>query len=91
MVFPIPYTLKEKLDGGYRIRVHCEDWVGRTPCNHSADLDLAAMIERLGPDFDDMPQLRRMLRCSACGSKKVVTILHAPSGYDKPSPGRALR
>jgi len=51
---------------GLSIRAHCVD------CRHSEQLDLKALARRLGPDHGALHKdLVPLLRCRACGSKKV--------------------
>ena len=64
-------TLRDLADRGYGLNAMC------SRCRHRADLDMHALIERLGGDHPYLrPAIDRHLVCSACGSKEVETQLH---------------
>jgi hypothetical protein len=46
-------------------------------CRHRRDLDMNALIAKLGPSFCYIGKaLDRFLVCSACGSRQVETQIH---------------
>lgn len=51
-------------------------WAHCDPCRRSAELDIKALAERLGPDFR-VTDLRHRLRCSLCGGRAIFR-----RGYD---------
>ncbi len=58
------------------IAEHAEDHIHHAhcgTCQHSADVDMAYWIEKLGADYM-MADFRKRFRCSACGSKNVRVI-----------------
>lgn len=77
-------TIQDLIDNQMGLSVHCNA-IG---CGHGADLDLHALGDRLGFDFqaigDPQPLVAR-LRCGKCGSKDLGLILSSRSGYSGPS------
>jgi len=69
MVTPIRLeTLGDLLAHSHGVNASCEK------CGHRSDLDLVALILRLGEDFKRVPRrLAPLLKCSQCGSKTVMT------------------
>lgn len=55
--------------GGYGLRGCCN------ACQHADTLDLAALIERLGPDFVGV-DLNGRLRCTRCGSRRTAIQIY---------------
>lgn len=54
---------------------------GVHPCHHSAELDLVALADRLGPDFDLVANhdwFVSQLRCTACGRKGGMSLIISP-------------
>lgn len=45
-------------------------WAHCDPCRRSTELDIAALIGKLGPDFR-VALLRYRLRCSECGRQAI--------------------
>lgn len=67
----VVWTLGSMIDRGYGIMAYCH------VCHHHVDLDLAALGVRFGREIS-LPEMRRRLRCSACGGRAVGTYLEAP-------------
>jgi len=66
--------IRDLIKDGGQIWAHCGP-----PCWHSRNLDLHALGERLGYDFEvSHYSLTPKLRCSKCGSKQVG-IRHIPA------------
>jgi len=81
-------TLRDMLDKD-ALTAHCQAMLaGGRPCNHSKRMDIAALAEILGWDFDVVerrPELMRRLKCAECGSRDVmihVTPLNTSGGGD---------
>lgn len=77
-------TIQSLIDNQMGVTVHC-NVIG---CGHSAKLDLHAIGERLGFDFEavgDPQPLVPKLRCGKCGRKDLGLILSSESGYSGPS------
>jgi hypothetical protein len=73
-------TLQSYIDAGHTISAHHHPG-GLQPCNHSADLDLVALAERYGPDFDLVANhdwFVARLRCTACGRKGGMSLIISP-------------
>lgn len=71
-------TLGDLVRVGYRLWAHC----GRRECGHRADLDLEALVERLGPQHSYLaPDLVPRLRCGTCGGREIGLSLLADKGY----------
>lgn len=70
-------TIGSYIDNEYTITVHCNEY----RCHHSSRLDLAALAEKLGRDYDligaDNP-IRRALRCEKCGVAGNVGLIISP-------------
>jgi len=41
------------------------------PCKRAVEIDLAAMIQRFGWDYD-LDKLRPHLRCTRCGRRRII-------------------
>jgi hypothetical protein len=69
MVQPIRLeTLADLLARDHPVNASCEK------CGHRSDLDLAALIARLGEDFKVCPRrLAPLLKCRQGGSRTVTT------------------
>lgn len=64
-------TLVDLVLRGYGMNCMC----GR--CRHRRDLDMDALIARLGPAFRYVGKaIDRFLVCSACGSRRVEIQIH---------------
>jgi hypothetical protein len=64
-------TLGDLVARGYGLNAMC----GR--CRHRRDLDMDALIARLGPSFRYVGKtVDRFLVCSACGGRQVETQIH---------------
>lgn len=62
------------IDDGYRITVHCR-------CRHTSLLDLQALADRYGRDFDLIDNREKVLaslRCEKCGIKGGGQITVTP-------------
>jgi hypothetical protein len=70
-------TLEHLIAGGYSVTAHCGD------CQHSSELNLAALAIKLGPNFVAIatpnPLVER-LKCESCGRKHIGLIIGAPGG-----------
>lgn len=65
-------TLAEVRDQGLNMTAYCHG------CRHSQRLDLEALIDRLGPDFDHVrnrASLVNVLKCTNCGTKGEASII----------------
>lgn len=60
------------------ITAHCP-----TPCGHSAEIPLDALIARVGPDLQT-DELCRRLRCVKCGRKGVTISLPSNATHERP-------
>ena len=61
---------------GFMLTAYCNG------CHHSKQLDIDALIEKLGPDHGALKKdLAHKLRCSACGAKKVQLLSSHISTY----------
>lgn len=59
-------------------------YAGCTPCGRSLRLDVAKLIERLGPDRDTLKAMSKVV-CSQCGRRMTTMRGHAgPEGFGKP-------
>jgi hypothetical protein len=77
-----PATLGNVAEYGDGLTVHCQ----RRTCLHSAPLDVAALIAKLGPETT-VPDLRERMRCTKCGGREVeFTRTIGPN--QRPAPGR---
>ena len=75
-------TLGDFVANRYGVRAYC---VGRD-CSHSSELDLSALADWLGSDFDFYANdLRPRMRCTACGGLGATFII----GPENPDAGRA--
>jgi hypothetical protein len=64
-------TLGDLASRGYGLNAMCGH------CRHRCDLDMAALIDKLGPEFCYIGKaVDRFLICSACGSRRVETQIH---------------
>jgi hypothetical protein len=64
-------TLGDLVACGYGLNAMC------SRCRYRRDLDMAALIVRLGPEFGCVGKaLDAYLVCSACGSRQVETQIH---------------
>ena len=64
-------TLGDLVAHGYGMNSMC----GR--CRHRRDLDMDALMARLGPEFRYVGRaINRFLVCSACGSRQVQAQIH---------------
>jgi hypothetical protein len=64
-------TLGDLVAHGYGLNAMC------SRCRHRCDLDMAALIARLGPEFGYVGKaLDAHLVCSDCGSRDVETQIH---------------
>jgi hypothetical protein len=64
-------TLADLVAHGYGINALCEK------CRHRADLDMQALIAKLGADFVYLcPALEGRLVCRECGSKEMSSQIH---------------
>ena len=80
-------TLGDLREQGCGLSAHC----GRRDCGRHVQLDLDALISRLGPGHSYLaPDLVPKLRCRDCGGREVGLTLHANLGY-RPSPSNGLR
>ncbi len=64
-------TLGALADYGYSLIAHCRG------CGRHADLDVAALVERVGPQFPYTAR-RLPIACSACGGRDVGVLVAAP-------------
>lgn len=64
-----PSRLRDVAAHRYGLNAYCER------CRHRSDLDVAALIERLGGGCS-IPALRKKLRCTKCGARNPVVQLH---------------
>jgi hypothetical protein len=69
-----PPTLAHVLRQGDTITARCH----RHTCQHSAELDVAVLAERLGRDCT-VPAMRDRLSCAKCGGREVGLTL-SPRG-----------
>jgi hypothetical protein len=64
-------TLGDLASRGYGLNAMC------SRCRHRRDLDMAALITKLGPEFCYVGKaVDRFLVCSACGGRHVETQIH---------------
>ena len=73
-VLPRSRWAETPLKNGDKVTVYHEV-LGDRPCSHGAEVDLLALRDRLGPDFDFVESRGRflaMLRCSRCGRPHSV-------------------
>ena len=64
-------TLGDLAAHGYGLNATCER------CRRRTDLDILALIERLGPDFVYVGKhIDAMLTCTACGAREATVQLH---------------
>jgi hypothetical protein len=64
-------TLGDLASRGYGMNAMC------SRCRHRCDLDMAALVAKLGPEFCYVGKaLDRFLVCSACGGRHVETQIH---------------
>lgn len=76
-----PNTIGYLLEQGFRLHAICY----REGCRRTAELDLARLVEQLGPDHSTLRKdLCPRLYCNACKGKDVGTWTsgggHGPSG-----------
>jgi hypothetical protein len=67
-------------DRGYGFTGFCE----RRDCGHFAPVNLDALIDRFGRDFDTVAgrdQIVAALKCRKCGGKEMDIHLNAPDGF----------
>lgn len=62
-------TLSDIDDGHHGVHAHCNI------CRHSRELSLAALIAKLGGDFDLM-ELRLRAVCTNCGARAPNVVVH---------------
>jgi hypothetical protein len=74
------YTLSGMYADRIDLWVYCNS--EPTACSRSAKIDLVAMILRHG-DLE-APELRRRLKCQACGSRDISLSMSAPGGAHRP-------
>ncbi|WP_196258549.1 hypothetical protein [Pelagibacterium limicola] len=68
-------TLQDKLEGGYRLTIHCA-------CGHSLSLSLPKLIEVFGADFvvsENRDYFLSRFVCNACG-RRAIGVTMSPSG-----------
>jgi hypothetical protein len=65
-----PPTLAHVLRQGDTVTARCQ----RHACGHAAELDVAALAERLGLDCT-VPAMRARLSCAKCGGREVGLTL----------------
>lgn len=73
-------TIQSYIDAGYTVTAHHEA-IGHNPCSHYSDLDLVALAERLGPDFDIVDNhdwFVSKLVCARCGRRGSMSITISP-------------
>ena len=64
-------TLGDLVAHDYGMNALCER------CRHRADLDMAALIAKLGADFRYIhPALEGRLVCTKCGSREISSQIH---------------
>ena len=78
---PIVITTLGDLVDGDALYGACDD------CFRVGTLDIGALLQRWGP-ATTFPDLRRRLRCTACGSRKTH-LMHGWDGYPFSYPGPA--
>jgi Zn finger protein HypA/HybF involved in hydrogenase expression len=62
-------TVRDYLDCGYTYTAYCYEGIGTAAaCGHSSDVDLIALGEKRGLDYE-LKRLRFV--CSKCGSRKM--------------------
>ena len=66
---PVIRTLADIDDGHHHVWAHCN------ACGHSRELRLAALIERLGADFE-LRELRLRARCTQCRAVAPDVVVH---------------
>ena len=69
---PAPATLEHLREQTVDVLAWCN------ACGHNAVVPLRALIIKLGPRYP-VPEVKRVVRCSACGSKDVETRPHWPA------------
>ena len=69
-------TIGDFIAARHRLTAYC----GRGPhCWHGAKVDLKALAERLGKDFDlYRPELKERFRCTACGGRGATFTVSPP-------------
>ena len=66
-------------DNRYTLTAYCNN----PECRHRAELDLDALIAKLGADHSSLAgDLVPKLRCSKCKGKRLSLSLSPPTGYD---------
>ena len=79
-------TIQDVIENGGTITVYCHKYL----CNHSAELDLIKLRDKLGPTHGSMhDDLAWKMRCSKCGGKKVG-LIYSPGGNKHRVPGSNL-
>jgi hypothetical protein len=66
-------TLGSSLRAGVRLIAWCNR------CLHQVDADIAALIDRHGPDLP-VPEWGARLRCSRCGSRDCDSVVTGDGG-----------
>lgn len=70
------WTLQSLIDGDMTVTAYCH----RSACNHSKQLDLVAIRDRLGPDTQAMADdLTPRLKCAVCGGRQIG-LIYSPAG-----------
>ena len=73
-------TIQSYIDAKHVITAHHAAG-GDNPCSHYSELDLVALAERLGPDFDIVERhdwFVSRLVCAKCGRKGSMSIIISP-------------
>lgn len=67
--------LQSMIGAGVRLTAYCHNY----RCNHRQEIDLAGIMEKVGPDFVlDHDDLLPRLFCTACDGKKVGILPSDP-------------
>lgn len=83
-----PYTIQDKIDGGYNLHAYCHN----PKCQHHQRLDLEKLKAKLGPDHSTMrDDLVPKLKCSKCGGKDIGLILSPDTGTRGNNPYRKAK
>lgn len=65
------WTLSRLLQARMNVRAYCE----ARGCGHNRQVDLAALMDRIGPDAPAMaPDIAPRFKCAICGSRNVKLI-----------------
>ena len=72
------WTFASLIDGSMQVEANCDD------CRFHKRVDLAALRDRLGPDHPAMAgDLKKLLICPQCRSKRISFIYSPDSGRDE--------